>query len=531
MSGNVGSTSAAGVRPDPEDRSAPAVVSNVLLPEVSSAAEVLHPDVLGGGVRDSAVWKTPPGASRTHRWSRQYGLALLVTDLGAVLVAVSLGYFLRFGTDRGTGNQVTYFVVGSVVVVTWLIALSGVAAYEIRHMTSGSEEFKRVIRGTLWAFGGVGVGCYLLGIDISRGFIAVVFPLGLFLLILMRFILRRLVGSMRREGMWVYRLVAVGNLDAVTHLVNATTKSKGAGLRVVGACVPGAEPGTEIAPGVPVLGGLRHAAHAAERIDADVVAVAGTELGSRGVRELGWELEGTGRGLIMAPGLTEVAGPRVHVSPVEGLPLMWVEQPQFTGVSRVVKRLVDVFGSLAIMAAASPVLLLTAIAVKVTSPGPVLFKQSRLGTGGTEFLVWKFRSMYVDAEKRRDELWDRNEQDGDGVLFKIADDPRVTKVGGLIRRLSIDELPQLVNVLRGDMSLVGPRPLATVDSTYSGHARRRLLVRPGMTGLWQVSGRSDTTWEDAVRMDLYYVENWSLAFDVTIILRTMWTVLRRSGAY
>ena len=304
-----------------------------------------------------------------------------------------------------------------------------------------------------------------------------------------------------------------------------------AGLRVVGACVPGAEPGSEIAPGVPVLGGLRDAAYAAQRIDADVVAVAGTELGPRGVRELGWELEGTGRGLIMAPGLTEVAGPRVHVSPVEGLPLMWVEQPQFTGVSRLVKRLVDIAGALLVLVLASPVLLITALLVKLTSSGPVLFKQSRLGTGGAEFLVWKFRSMYVDAESRRDELWDRNEQDGDGVLFKISDDPRVTRVGGVIRRLSIDELPQLVNVLRGQMSLVGPRPLATIDSTYSGHARRRLLVRPGMTGLWQVSGRSDTSWEDAVRLDLYYVENWSLAFDVTIILRTVWTVVRRSGAY
>jgi exopolysaccharide biosynthesis polyprenyl glycosylphosphotransferase len=398
-------------------------------------------------------------------------------------------------------------------------------------MTSGAEEFKRVIRGTLWTFGLVGVGCYLLAVDVARGFIAVVFPLGIVLLIFMRYVLRRLVGSMRREGMWVYRIVAIGDLDAVSGLVDATSKARMAGLRIVGACVPGAEPGTEIAPGVPVLGGLRDAAHAAERIDADVVAVAGTELGPRGVRELGWELEGTGRGLIMAPGLTEVAGPRVHVSPVEGLPLMWVEQPQFTGVSRVVKRLVDIAGALFGLVVASPVLIATAIAVKVTSPGPVLFKQSRLGTGGAEFMVWKFRSMYVDAEKRRDELWDRNEQDGDGVLFKIADDPRITKVGGLIRRLSIDELPQLVNVLRGQMSLVGPRPLATIDSTYSGHARRRLLVRPGMTGLWQVSGRSDTSWEDAVRMDLYYVENWSLAFDVTIIGRTVWTVLRRSGAY
>ena len=510
MPGSVDSPSTSGVRAD--------AAATELEAAVSAPA-------------DAAVWRTPPSSARTGRWSRQYSLALFVTDLGAVLVATSAGYFLRFGTDRSAENQLTYFLVGAIIVGTWLVALAGVAAYEIRHMTSGAEEFKRVIRGTLWTFGLVGVGCYLFGVDIARGFIAVVFPLGLVLLVLMRFVLRKLVGSMRKEGMWVYRIVVIGNTESVAGLVNATVNAKMAGLRVVGACVPGAEPGTEIAPGVPVLGGLRDAAGAADRIDADVVAVAGTELGPRGVRELGWELEGTGRGLIMAPGLTEVAGPRVHVSPVEGLPLMWVEQPQFTGLSRIVKRLVDLVGSLVIMLLASPVLIGTALAVKLTSPGPVLFKQSRLGVGGAEFMVWKFRSMYMDAESRRDELWDQNEQDGDGVLFKIAQDPRVTRVGRIIRGLSIDELPQLVNVLRGEMSLVGPRPLATVDSTYSGHARRRLLVRPGMTGLWQVSGRSDTSWEDAVRMDLYYVENWSLALDVSIIGRTVWTVLKRSGAY
>jgi exopolysaccharide biosynthesis polyprenyl glycosylphosphotransferase len=530
VSGTVGSTSATGEAPAVPSAAEPAVSTTA----ASTASAATVGAALASPATDEIAeiqWSNPPNATRTHRWARQYTLALLITDLGAVLVATSVGYFLRFGTDRSTENQITYLIVGAAIVATWLFALTGVAAYEIRHMTSGAEEFKRVIRGTLWTFGLVGVACYLLGVTVARGFVAVVFPLGLVLLVAMRYVLRRLVSSMRREGMWVYRIVVIGNPDSALGLVRATVNAKMSGLRVVGACVPDPEPGTEIAPGVPVLGGLRDAARAADRIDADVVAVAGTELGPRGVRELGWELEGTGRGLIMAPGLTEVAGPRVHVSPVEGLPLMWVEQPQFTGLSRLVKRMVDVVGALAVLVLSSPVLLATAIAVKATSPGPVLFKQSRLGTNGTEFRVWKFRSMYIDAEARRDELWDQNEQDGDGVLFKITNDPRITRVGRIIRALSIDELPQLVNVLRGQMSLVGPRPLATVDSTYTGHARRRLLVRPGMTGLWQVSGRSDTSWEDAVRLDLYYVENWSLAFDVSIILRTVWAVLKRSGAY
>ena len=176
-------------------------------------------------------------------------------------------------------------------------------------------------------------------------------------------------------------------------------------------------------------------------------------------------------------------------------------------------------------------LLVTAVAIKLTSRGPVLFRQRRLGVNGVEFTILKFRSMYADAESQRAVVFDQNEQDGGGVLFKIRRDPRVTPVGRWIRKLSIDELPQLINVIGGSMSLVGPRPLAAIDSTYTGAARRRLLVRPGITGLWQVSGRSELSWDDAVRLDLYYVENWSLGLDISILLRTIFAVLVRKGAY
>jgi exopolysaccharide biosynthesis polyprenyl glycosylphosphotransferase len=261
------------------------------------------------------------------------------------------------------------------------------------------------------------------------------------------------------------------------------------------------------------------------------VAVTGAGLGPTGVRELGWQLEGSGRGLVMAPALTEIAGPRVHVSPVEGLPLFWLEQPQLGRLPRLVKRTVDVAGASLLLLLVSPVLLATTIAVGLTSRGPLLFRQKRLGVNGREFTILKFRSMYADAEQRRDLILDQNDQDGGGVLFKIKHDPRVTPVGRLIRRLSIDELPQLANVITGSMSLVGPRPLAAVDSTYTGAARRRLLVRPGITGLWQVSGRSELSWDDAVRLDLYYVENWSLGLDLSILVRTILAVLLRRGAY
>jgi exopolysaccharide biosynthesis polyprenyl glycosylphosphotransferase len=314
-------------------------------------------------------------------------------------------------------------------------------------------------------------------------------------------------------------------------LLTVTQRAAGAGLQVVGVCAEDVEVGSELAPGVPVLGGVRQAAQTAASIGADVVAVTGAGLGPTSVRELGWELEGTGRGLVMAPALTEIAGPRVRVSPVEGLPLVWLEQPRLGRVPRILKRGLDLVLGTVMLLGAAPVLLATAIAIKVTSRGPVLFRQSRLGLNGQEFTILKFRSMYADAAQRRHDLLQLNEQDGGGVLFKIRQDPRITPVGRILRKFSIDELPQLLHVLSGTMSLVGPRPLATEDSVYTGSARRRLLVRPGLTGLWQVSGRSNLSWDDAVRLDLYYVENWSIGLDLSIIVRTFLAVLARKGAY
>jgi len=269
----------------------------------------------------------------------------------------------------------------------------------------------------------------------------------------------------------------------------------------------------------------------AAQVDADIVAVAGAGLGPASIRQLGWALEGTGRNMVMAPGLSEIAGPRVHVSPVEGLPLVWVDQPQFTGAKRVAKRAMDVVASSVLLVLGLPVLLLIGLLVRLTSAGPAVYRSQRVGVGGRLFTVYKFRSMYAGADRMRAELVDRNEVEG-GVLFKMRADPRVTPFGRFLRKYSLDELPQLLNVLNGSMSLVGPRPpLPDEVQRYQTHAQRRMLVKPGLTGLWQVSGRSDLSWDEAVRLDLFYVENWSLALDVAILLRTVWAVVRSRGAY
>jgi exopolysaccharide biosynthesis polyprenyl glycosylphosphotransferase len=259
-----------------------------------------------------------------------------------------------------------------------------------------------------------------------------------------------------------------------------------------------------------------------------VAGSVGTE--RRFLKNLGWELEETGTSLVLASQLTDIAGPRIHWRPIDGLPLMSVELPQYSGLPYFFKRLLDFIASAIAIAVFSPILLAVAVAIKLEDSGPVLFRQHRVGIRGTEFQMHKFRSMHLDADARVAELAAANE--GQGVLFKIKDDPRITRVGSFIRKYSLDELPQLFNVLAGRMSLVGPRPpLPREVAAYEDHTHRRLNVRPGITGLWQVSGRSNLSWEESVRLDLYYVENWSLAGDIIILFRTVKAVLTKDGAY
>jgi exopolysaccharide biosynthesis polyprenyl glycosylphosphotransferase len=234
--------------------------------------------------------------------------------------------------------------------------------------------------------------------------------------------------------------------------------------------------------------------------------------------------------LVVSPGVVDVAGPRLTIQPVSGLPLIHVEKPQYRGAQRLQKRAFDLLLSFVVLTGALPVMMLAAIAIKVTSRGAIFYRSERIGIDGEPFELIKFRTMVDGADGRLDDLKALN--DSDGVLFKIRDDPRVTKVGRVLRRYSIDELPQFFNVLRRDMSVVGPRPpLRSEVDTYSDQVRRRLLVLPGITGLWQVSGRSDLSWEDSVRLDLSYVENWSIANDFLIAAKTVGAVFAAKGAY
>lgn len=338
----------------------------------------------------------------------------------------------------------------------------------------------------------------------------------------------------RSVGQSVSRVLLIGGPGAVAHLASSLARTKQAGYLPVAAYTPGVSANAAPEPlfELPILGSEAATEPILAAIDecrADAVAVsAGVQLHPQTLRHLGWELAARNVDLIMAPALTDVAGPRIHTQQVAGLPLIHVTTPTLEGGQGVAKRLFDiVFSALAIVLL-SPVMLCLAILIKLEGTGPVLFLQERVGLEGKSFRMVKFRSMVVDAEIRLAELTG----DGDGVLFKLKKDPRVTKVGGILRKLSLDELPQLFNIFAGSMSLVGPRPpLPREVEAYEHDVRRRLLVKPGLTGLWQVSGRSNLSWQDSVRLDLYYVENWSLAGDLVILLRTVRAVIRGTGAY
>jgi exopolysaccharide biosynthesis polyprenyl glycosylphosphotransferase len=460
------------------------------------------------------------------RWEQRYARALIGMDLGVAAGAGLLGLLLRFGQDF----TVVYAVLTALVPLLWVGVLAAGRAYEGRYLATGSEEYRRVFESGVRLLALAAVLALALRYDLARGYVLIVLPLTLLGSLAGRRVARSMVAARRRRGRMQHRVVATGTERSVAELVRELRRDPQSGYRVVGACVDRARGGA--VEGVPVLGSSREVVDVLLREGADTVAVGAWSSYSQGdLRRLGWQLEGTGADLLVAPSLTDVAGPRISFRPVSGLPLIHVEQPQFHGVRRVVKGVFDRSVALALLAAAALPMLAIAAVIRCTSSGPALFRQTRVGLDGEHFTMLKFRSMRATAEDELPGLLDRNEA-SDGLLFKMRDDPRVTPIGKWLRRFSLDELPQLINVLRGEMSLVGPRPpLPREVEQYGDDVRRRLLVKPGITGLWQVKGRSDLSWEESVRLDLYYVENWSPALDAQILWRTASAVLASRGAY
>lgn len=467
-------------------------------------------------------------------WARRYRSKLLMTDIAVIGLAVGVALVFRFGVNGVPGSfSGTYWLVSMLIVATWLITLELFHTRDSRVVGVGASEYKQVINASAVTFGMLAIVFMIFQIEIARLYFVLALPVGIVVLVLERWLWRKWLLHQRKFGHYLSRVIVVGNRDDVEYVVGQIANKSGAAYYIVGAALEEGS-GDEISAGertVPIVSDFEHVAAAAAAMGVDTVIVAGQPSGgSSYIRNLGWDLEGTSAELVLSSRLTDVAGPRIHFRPVEGLPLIHVEIPRFEGGHHALKRSLDIVTTGLSLVFLLPVLAVIGLLIKLDSPGPVLFRQERCGRNGQTFRMIKFRSMVQTAEDDLAGLLDQNE--ASGVLFKIRNDPRITKIGRVLRKYSLDELPQLWNILVGEMSLVGPRPpLPEEVQVYETHVHRRLYIKPGLTGMWQVNGRSNLSWEDSVRLDLYYVENWSLAGDLMIIWRTFKTVIQPVGAY
>lgn len=498
-------------------------------------------DVIGRSLTDApaAVSSLIEEKSRSRpragaEWARRYVQGRRLTDLLAILIASSVIPVAGLFWPQAVGSpDRTKLLIAALVAIGWFVALRLGRVPESRRVIAEADEYSRVCIRSFAVFGSlVAFSVAVVHVPGIRWDILATLPLGTALILVSRAAWRRRLRSQRMLGMDLGRAVIVGSsreVESVAHSLAAGARAwttVGVILTDTGRdAIDGFDNGTL------AFAGLDAVVDAAAISGADAVILAGSPHdGGVLIRDLAWRLESTGADLVLASSLEGIGVARLSFQPMDGLSVVHVSPPVFAGGKHHLKRAMDALLAGTALIAFGPVLAGIALLVRLDGPGPVLFRQTRVGRGGRTFTMLKFRSMRPGADEETATLTGSN--DGNGMLFKLKQDPRVTRVGAFLRRYSLDELPQLWNVLRGDMSLVGPRPPLTSEvARYDGHAGRRLFIKPGLTGLWQVSGRSDLTWEQSVRLDLFYVANWSLLGDIAIMARTLKVVLRPSGAY
>lgn len=505
--------------------------------DLQPAARVDEPAVEPSRV---ALPVQPLPAPTRRDWEAVLVRRARIGDSAVVLVAVVVAQVVRFGNVSVAAEtsliDLNYTLISIAFFVSWVTTLAVCGAYSPRVFGGGPDEYRVIVSATLRLFGLIAIFALILRAEFARGYLAIAVPVGLLGLLLSRWIGRKVIARQRERGESQTAVLVVGRERAVLEVARLFALSVASGHTVVGVCIPGHKGarGESIyvdSRPIPIYGDEHSVIKALELSGADTVAVTATEeLGHEGIRQLVWDLEPYDVDLVVSPGVVDVAGPRLLMRPVAGLPLIHVEKPTYQGSKRIGKTVFDIVFAVFALVMVSPILAVTAIAIKLTSKGPVFYKSERMGLDGEPFSMLKFRSMVRDADQQICDLLQDNE--GADHLFKIRNDPRVTKVGRVIRRFSIDELPQFWNVLVRDMSVVGPRPpLRREVEGYEDKVHRKLLVNPGVTGLWQVSGRSDLSWEESVRLDLSYVENWSMVGDILIIVKTFKAVVAGAGAY
>ena len=462
-------------------------------------------------------------------------LPWLVGLVDLVMIGVATFLAVRFRVSLDVFDSATDVLENTALasgffLATWLVMLAFFGAYERDIFGAGTEEFKLVVNGSFFTAALVATTAFLLKYPLSRGFFVLLFPIGVVLLVLGRLASRRVIQRLRAQGHFNQRVLLVGTPGYIGEIHTVLARERWLGYDVVGCLVPHEYAALErTSTGIPVLGIIDDVRAVVDNDGLDIVFfTAGAVSSSTQLRRLAWDLEDHAHvQIIVAPNVTDVSSERVRIRPVAGLPLMHLGRSRSQLATNDAKRAFDILGALVGLILTSPLLFALMVWIRRHDGGPPLFEQTRVGREGKPFVCIKLRSMSVDAETRIAEIATR-----DHVLAKDVADPRITRPGRFIRRFSLDELPQLWNVLRGEMSLVGPRPPLPVEvEQYEVDMLRRLNVLPGMTGLWQVSGRSDLSWEDTVRLDLYYVDNWSMVQDLLILARTVSAVLGSRGAY
>jgi len=456
--------------------------------------------------------------------TRVWTIVLMLLDGCIALLATLIGGFARFGdTPAQLLHGPMYLALTATLPVLWVGAMFLGRSYDRRYLAAGAEQFRRVANSAMWVLGIVAFASFVLRADYSRVFVAITIPVATVLTLLGRWEARAILRKRFDRGAAMHRVVAVGGFAETEQLRTYVARNGHAGFALVGtvATDPSAETSLDVDQ---LVTDVRCA-------EADTIAFVGTgRFRTRELRRLSWALQGSGIGLLVVPDLADIAGPRIEVNPVEGLPLLEIREPELTGGGRLMKSMFDRVGSLVLLMLMSPLLLSIAVAVRLCDGGPVFYRQSRIGKDGKEFRIWKFRTMCVDAAPRFQIV---ATQSGNAQVRQKPqpDDDRLTRVGRFLRVYSLDELPQLFNVFAGTMSLVGPRPLVPDDADSCGHgAQLRLLVAPGMTGLWQVSGRSELPWDERVHLDLYYIENWSMWLDFALLWKTLRVIRHSKGA-
>ncbi len=471
-----------------------------------------------------------PGEQDPAYWTASYMRRARLVDGACALAAGLLAFEIRFD-DHGHGPA-AYIILTLTLPLLWVVCVALAGGYDTRFIGLGSDEFRKVVNAGVFLTATVAIVAYATKTDIARGYVVIALPFATVFDLFARYALRKRLHRQRSVGRCMRKVVVVGHAPVVAGLAAELDRETYHGLSVVAACLAG-PPGSDLAEiaWVPAVVGLDRVPEMVQKFHADTVAVlACPEMSGVRLRELAWELERTDTDLCVAPALLDVAGPRTTIRPVAGLPLLHMDHPEFTGTRRLIKAVFDRALALSALMLLSPLFAVVYVIIRCSDGGSALFRQVRVGQGGHSFTLFKFRTMVPDAEAQRDRLEALNETDA--VLFKIRNDPRVTRVGARLRRWSGDELPQLINVLLGDMSLVGPRPALPEEAAlYGDYVRRRLVVKPGITGLWQINGRADLSWDESIRLDLRYVENWSFLLDLQILWKTWSAVRRGSGAY